>query len=365
MYNYKKLNKQNILKEGENMIKVGIVGATGYVGEELIRILLHHPEVKISFATSKSYAGQSMDLMYGHFREKCSLICMKDDWESLSEEADVIFLALPHGIASHKITDSLLQKTKMIDLGADYRLKDQKTYEDWYQTVHGSPHLLQKGVYGLCEWYREDIQQSSLIANPGCYTTCSILSLAPLVKENLIKPETIIIDAKSGVTGAGRSLNLANHFTECNESLKAYKVAAHRHTPEIEEQLSKMGHTSICLTFTPHLVPMNRGIFVTAYASIKNGVTEKQIRQAYKTYYDKETFIRLLPEGVYPETRWVKGSNYCDISLTLDKRTGRVIVLGTLDNLVKGAAGQAVQNMNLLFDFPETMGLEATPIFPI
>ncbi len=363
MYNYKK-QKMNILQEGDYVIKAGVIGATGYVGEELIRILLQHPEVDVTIATSKSYAGQSLDSLYGHFRKKCSLVCVEEDWQSLGDEVDVLFLALPHGIASHKVTDSLLAKTKVIDLGADYRLKDQKVYEHWYAASHGSPHLLEQGVYGLCEWYREDIKKASLIANPGCYTTCSILSLAPLVKENLIENHSIIIDAKSGVSGAGRSLHLNNHFTECNESFKAYKIASHRHTPEIEEQLSRIGGSPLCLSFTPHLVPMNRGIFITAYALLKEGVSEEKIRQAYQMYYEKESFIRLLPQGIYPETRWIKGSNYCDIAFTLDERTGRVIVLAALDNLVKGAAGQAVQNMNLLFDFPETKGLESVPIFP-
>ncbi|NMA83359.1 MAG: N-acetyl-gamma-glutamyl-phosphate reductase [Epulopiscium sp.] len=347
------------------MIKTAIIGATGYVGEELIRILLQHPKVHVKIATSQSYVGQSLDSIYGHFREKCSLICEDEDWEKIADEVDVLFLALPHGLASYKVTDALLKKAKVIDLGADYRLKDVSIYEDWYKTEHGTPHLIKKSVYGLCEWEREAIKKANLIANPGCYTTCSILSLAPLIKEDLIQEESIIIDAKSGVTGAGRSLSIGTHFTECNESIKAYQIAVHRHTPEIEEQLGKVGGKAIQLTFIPHLIPMNRGILTTAYASIKPGVTKEQVQVAYEKYYKDEGFIRLLPEGIYPETKWVKGSNYCDIGFSLDQRTGRIVIIGAIDNLIKGAAGQAVQNMNLIFGLPETMGLETVPIFPI
>nr|MDA3835431.1 N-acetyl-gamma-glutamyl-phosphate reductase [Spirochaetales bacterium] len=272
---------------------------------------------------------------------------------------------LPHGLASHQITPSLLKSCRIIDLGADYRLKDASMYENWYHTSHGSPELLEGAVYGLCEWYRGETAESRLTANPGCYTTCSILTLAPLVRESLVQLDSLIIDAKSGVTGAGRKASAATLFAECNESIKAYGVTTHRHTPEIEEQLSRLAGTPITLSFTPHLVPMNRGILVTAYANLAEGVTKEHIAKAYSSCYKKEQFIRLLPEGTFPETRWVKGSNLCDIGFTVDERTNRVIAGGAIDNLVKGASGQAVQNMNIMFGIPEETGLNFVPGFPM
>jgi len=282
----------------------------------------------------------------------------------------VLFLALPAGIASHPVNADILQKCVVIDLGAAYRLSDPQVYEAWYKVKHGSVDLLGQAVYGLCELYRNRVAHSRLIANPGCYTTCSILSLTPLLKSGLIEPDSIIIDAKSGVSGAGRSEKLGSLYCECNENIKAYGVANHRHTPEIEEQLSWVasGGTSgkgIVLQFTPHLVPMDRGILATCYAKLKGGVTAEHISQAYGNCYDGERFVRVLGEGNLSETRWVKGSNRCDIGWKLDSRTGRIIVVGAIDNLEKGAAGQAVQNMNICFGLDEDAGLEAAASFPM
>ena len=346
------------------MIKAGIVGSTGYVGAELVRILLQHPEVELSDATSHSYIGKKFEQVYENFKEICDLECQEENIEDLADKVDVIFLALPHGIASKKINSDILNKVKIIDIGADFRLKNKDTYELWYETDHHSEGLLKKAVYGLCEWRREEIKKANLLANPGCYTTCSILSLAPLLKEDIIEEDSIIIDAKSGVSGAGRALNLGIHYNECNESIKAYKLASHRHTPEIEQELSEVSGKSIKITFTPHLIPMNRGILVTAYGTLKNNVKYDDIRSIYEKYYAKEHFIRVTKKDVFPETRWIKGSNYCDIGFAIDERTNRIIVVGALVNLIKGAAGQAVQNMNLMFGLKETMGLDNIPIFP-
>ena len=280
----------------------------------------------------------------------------------MAEKCDVIFLALPHGVASKKINADILSKTKIIDLGADFRIQDVDVYEKWY-TTHYSKDILPEAVYGLCEINRDKIKGKRIVANPGCYTSCSILSLYPLVKEGMIDLSSIIIDAKSGATGAGRGLSLGNHYCELNESVKAYKVASHRHTPEIEEQLSIAAGQDIVLNFTPHLIPMDRGILATCYATLNKKYTYDDIRKAYEKHYGNEHFIRLTKEGVFPETKWVKGSNFVDIGFTVDERTNRVIVIGALDNLFKGAAGQAVQNMNIIMGIEETTGIDYVPIF--
>ncbi len=346
------------------MIKAGIVGVTGYIGEELARILVQHPEVEIKAITSKSYAGQSYSNIYSNFSGLFDAACEEENLEKMAKELDIIFLALPHGLASKKLSKDILDKVKVIDLGADYRLCCKETYEQWYQTDHCSPDLLEQAVYGLSELKREDIKNAQLIANPGCYTTCSILSLYPLLKEDLMCKNSIIIDAKSGVSGAGRSLNVSTHYTECNESFKAYKIASHRHTPEIEQELSIAAGEDISLIFTPHLIPMNRGILATSYATLNENLSYNDILGVYNKYYADEYFVRIAKEGVYPETRWVKGSNFFDIGFTIDERTGRIIVIGCIDNLVKGAAGQAVQNMNIMFALDEKLGLSQVPIFP-
>ena len=346
------------------MIKAGIIGATGYAGNEIVRLLLGHPEAEIIWYGSRSYVDQHYADIYRNFFQLVDAVCMDDNMEELADQADVIFTATPQGLCASLVNEKLLSDTKVIDLSADFRIKDVKIYEAWYKLEHKSPRFLPEAVYGLCELNREDIKKARLVANPGCYTTCSILTCYPLVKEGLIDPDTLIIDAKSGTSGAGRGAKVDNLFCEVNESIKAYGVAGHRHTPEIEEQLGYACQKDLRISFTPHLIPMNRGILVTAYASLKKGVTEEAVRAAYEKYYAKEFFVRLLEKDVFPQTRWVEGSNFVDVNFKIDPRTNRVIMMGALDNLVKGAAGQAVQNMNLLFGLPENTGLCQVPMVP-
>lgn len=346
-------------------IKVGIIGATGYAGAELVRLLLTHPNTEIIWYGSKSYVGQKFADVYRNANGFTDADCLPDDLDELAEQADVIFTATPQGYLGSVLTEDILQKTKVIDLSADYRLTDVPTYEKWYGITHKSPDLISRAVYGLCEIHRDEIYGRQLVANPGCYTTCSILTAYPLVAEKLIDPQTLIIDAASGTSGAGRGAKMPNLFCEVNENMKAYGVTTHRHTPEIEEQLGLAAGRSVTVTFTPHLAPMNRGILATEYASLsKDNLTLEEIRAAYEKHYGNEQFIRILPNGVFPETKWVEGSNFVDIGFTIDKRSNRIIAIGAIDNLVKGAAGQAVQNMNILFGLPEETGLNMVPLFP-
>ena len=346
-------------------IKAGIIGATGYAGGELVRLLIGHPGVELIWLGSRSYAGQSYAEVFRNMNGESEDVCRSDDMAALAEDADVIFTATPQGFCAGVLDEEILCKAKIIDLSADYRMKDPDVYESWYGIHHASPQFLPEAVYGLCELNRSEIAKARIVANPGCYTTCSILALWPLVKEGLVDPSTIVIDAKSGVSGAGRGEKLANLFCEVNENTKAYGVGTHRHTPEIEEQLSAAAGRQITLNFTPHLIPMNRGILITAYANrTDSSVSESTVREAFAKYYRDESFIRLLQPGVCPETKWVEGSNYTDIGFYVDERTGRIIAMGALDNLVKGAAGQAVQNMNIVFGLPENTGLRQIPLFP-
>ena len=348
------------------MIKVGIIGATGYAGNELVRLLLGHKDAEIVWLGSRSYIDQNYSDGYRNMFKLVDAKCMDDNMEQLANEVDVIFTATPQGLCASLVNDEILSKTKIIDLSADFRLKDVNVYEQWYKLEHKAPQYIDEAVYGLCEINRDKVSKDTrIIANPGCYTTTSILTLYPMVKEGIINPDTIIIDAKSGTSGAGRGAKVANLFCEVNESMKAYGVGTHRHTPEIEEQLGyACGRDDLKLIFTPHLVPMNRGILVTAYANLTKDVTYEDVKAAYDKYYDKEYFIRVLPKDVCPETRWVEGSNFVDIGFKIEPRTNRLIMMGALDNLVKGAAGQAVQNMNLLFGLPENEGLQLAPMFP-
>ena len=284
--------------------------------------------------------------------------------KALADEVDVIFTATPQGLCASLIDEEILSKVKVIDLSADFRIKDVETYEKWYGIEHKSPQFIEEAVYGLCEINREDVKHARLVANPGCYPTCSTLSVYPLAKEGLIDMSTVIIDAKSGTSGAGRGAKVDNLYCEVNENIKAYGVAVHRHTPEIEEQLGYAAGENVLLNFTPHLVPMNRGILVTAYAALKKTVTYEEVKAIYDKYYQKEKFVRVLEKDVCPQTKWVEGSNYVDVNFKIDERTNRIIMMGAMDNLVKGAAGQAVQNMNLMFGLPETTGLELVPMFP-
>lgn len=346
------------------MIKVGIIGATGYAGSELVRILLAHKEAEIVWYGSRSYIDQKYASIYQNFFQLVDAKCMDDNMEELAKKVDVIFTATPQGLCASLINEDILSKTKVIDLSADFRIKDVKVYEEWYKIQHKSPQYIDEAVYGLCEINREDVKGARLVANPGCYTTCSILTCYPLVKEGLIDPNTIIIDAKSGTSGAGRGAKVDNLFCEVNENMKAYGVATHRHTPEIEEQLGYACGKQIRLNFTPHLVPMNRGILATAYATLTKEVTYEEVKAVYDKYYEKEKFVRVLEKDVCPQTKWVEGSNYVDVNFKIDPRTGRIIMMGAIDNLVKGAAGQAVQNMNLMFGLKESEGLELVPMFP-
>ena len=346
------------------MIKAGIIGSTGYAGNELVRLLLQHPETEIVWYGSRSYIDERYASVYRNMFRLVDAVCLDDNMEELAKQADVIFTATPQGFCASMMSEELLEQAKIIDLSADFRIKDVKVYEEWYKISHKSPGFISEAVYGLCEINREDVKKARLVANPGCYTTCSILTIYPLMKEGLIDPDSIIIDAKSGTSGAGRGAKVANLYCEVNENIKAYGVATHRHTPEIEEQLGYAGGCEVKLNFTPHLVPMNRGILVTAYAALRKSVSEQEVRGAYEKYYKNETFIRLLEKDVPPETRWVEGSNYVDINFKIDSRTGRIIMMGAIDNLVKGAAGQAVQNMNLMFGLPEETGLNQVPMFP-
>lgn len=351
------------------MIKAGIIGATGYAGGELVRILLQHPEVEIKWYGSRSYIDQKYASVYGNMFELVEDICKGDDLETLADEVDVIFTATPQGFLAGILTEEILSKVKVVDLSADYRIKDVATYEKWYGITHKSPQFIEEAVYGLCEINREAVKKARLVANPGCYTTCSILTAYPLVREGVIDVNTLIVDAKSGTSGAGRGAKVNNLYCEVNENIKAYGVASHRHTPEIEEQLGYAAGSEVVINFTPHLVPMNRGILATEYATLVRRAdgslpAYEDIKQIYDTYYKQEKFIRVLEKDVCPETKWVEGSNYVDINFKIDERTGRIIMMGALDNIVKGAAGQAVQNMNLLFGIEESTGLNLVPMFP-
>ncbi|MBE5882115.1 MAG: N-acetyl-gamma-glutamyl-phosphate reductase [Lachnospiraceae bacterium] len=351
------------------MIKAGIIGATGYAGGELVRLLTQHKEVEIKWYGSRSYIDKKYASVYGNMFEIVEDTCLDDNMEELAKQVDVIFTATPQGFCASVMNDEILDQVKIVDLSADYRIKDVSVYEKWYGIEHKSPQYIEEAVYGLCEINREDVKKARLVANPGCYTTCSILTAYPLVKEGLIDTATLIVDAKSGTSGAGRGAKLPNLYCEVNENIKAYGVASHRHTPEIEEQLGYAAGKEIMINFTPHLVPMNRGILVTEYATLTRKPdgslpTYEEIKAVYDKYYKDEKFVRVLEKDVLPETKWVEGSNYVDVNFKIDERTGRIIMMGALDNVVKGAAGQAVQNMNLMFGLKESEGLELVPMFP-
>ena len=347
-----------------NMIKAGIIGSTGYAGAEIVRLLLQHKDVEIAWYGSRSYIDKKYYEVFQNMFQLVDAKCMDDNMEELANSVDVIFTATPQGLCASLVNEDILNKVKIIDLSADFRIKDVKTYEEWYGIEHKSPQFIDEAVYGLCEINRDKVKGARLIANPGCYPTCTTLSIYPLLKEGLIEPSSIIVDAKSGTSGAGRGAKVNNLFCEVNENIKAYGVATHRHTPEIEEQLGYAAGEKVLINFTPHLVPMNRGILVTAYATLKKDVSYEEVKAVYDKYYDKEQFVRVLDKDVPPETRWVEGSNYVDVNFKIDKRTNRIIMMGAMDNLIKGAAGQAVQNMNIMFGFPENEGLVQVPMFP-
>lgn len=345
------------------MIKVSIIGATGYAGAELVKLLWQHPEVTITHVTSESNPGVPLCEVYPHLRGVTDLVLESaSDILPIAQDSDFLFVALPHG---HAMKIGLAVKdlpVRIIDLGADYRFDDSEIYEAWYHVPHTYPDAPR--VYGLAELTRTQVKDAKIIGNAGCYTTASILALAPLVEANLIDTDSIVIDAKSGVSGAGRSAKTDTHFPEFYDNFKAYGVATHRHTPEIEQALGALCNHPITLNFTPHLVPMSRGILATAYAKCNPDITAENITAAFEQKYAAEPFIRLLGLGAYPNTKYVRGSNFVDIGWHYDPRTNRVIVLSAIDNLVKGAAGQAVQNFNIANGLPETTGLQLVPMFP-
>ena len=346
------------------MIKAGIIGATGYAGGELVRILLGHKDVEIKWYGSRSYIDKKYADVYRNMFTLVEDVCLDDNIEKLAKEVDVIFTATPQGFLAGVLTEEILKQCKVIDLSADYRIKDVHIYEQWYGIEHKSPQFIEEAVYGLCEINREKTKGKRLVANPGCYTTCSILTAYPLVKEGLIDTTTLIVDAKSGTSGAGRGAKVQNLYCEVNESIKAYGVGVHRHTPEIEEQLSLAAGKPVTISFTPHLVPMNRGILVTAYGTLLKSVTYEELKAIYDKYYENEYFVRVLDRDESPQTKWVEGSNFVDVNFKIDPRTNRVVMMGAMDNLVKGAAGQAIQNMNIMFGLQENRGLKLVPMFP-
>jgi len=340
---------------------VGIIGATGYTGSELTRILTHHEQINLEMITSRSYAGKKISDVHPYLEHICDMTLTNPSKNDISS-LDVIFLALPHGVSMKFIKDIGLDGPKIIDLSGDYRLKNKETYEKWYEMDHVYPEGIDHAVYGLPELFRKEITNAHLVANPGCYPTSAILALAPSLISDLIDPTSITIDSKSGVTGAGAKAKKATHFPRANEDFRAYKVGLHRHTPEIEEVLSTKSEQDISVLFTPHLVPLNRGILTTVYAKAKDDVTKKNLIRAYNDLYKKEPFVRLRRNP--PNVQSVRGSNYCDIYPMIIKRTGHVVLLSAIDNLVKGAAGQAVQNMNIMLGFDEKEGISHIPLSP-
>ena len=352
-----------IYEEDNILVKVSIIGATGYAGAELLSILIRHPQAQIAHITSESHTGKKISELYPQLRTLCDMTLESlQDLEAIGKDSDFIFIALPHGHAMDAGLKLDKLPVRIIDLGADYRFSDTAVYEEWYKLPH--KHKDANRVYGLAEIYREDIKDAKIIGNAGCFTTASILALAPLVKHHLVDTNSIIVDAASGVSGAGRGLKLGNHFPELYDNFKAYNVAHHRHTPEIEQALEDIGGEKTIINFTPHLVPMSRGILATCYATIRENVSDDMIDAVFHKMYGGEKFIRLLGRDGYPETKFVRGSNYCDIAWHIDERTRRVIILSAIDNLVKGAAGQAVQNFNIAAGFDESVGLDAVPMYP-
>lgn len=341
------------------MIKVSILGATGYTGQELVRLLSGHPQVEIVGLGSRSYAGKNYGQVYPHLGDKVNLICRAMTDPFLIEGAEVIFLALPHGLSAPYVEKALVLNKKVIDLGADFRLQSPEVYQAWYKKQAPSVKLLEQAVYGLPEIYRQQIKQTNLVANPGCYPTTILLALYPLLKEKLVKPD-IIIDSKSGISGAGRSLKKGSLYAESNENVKPYGFPAHRHLPEIEQELIKW-YKEVRLTFTPHLVPLTRGMLSTIYLS--TAVSLNKIQTVYQKYYKDEPFIKFYEDN-YPEIKWVQGTNFCALGCSLEESKGRLIIISVIDNLIKGAAGQAVQNMNLMCGFSETIGLSAVALYP-
>jgi N-acetyl-gamma-glutamyl-phosphate reductase len=343
--------------------KVGIVGATGYTGVELLRLLLLHPEVEVNALTSQKYAGVSIDQVFPSLKKHLQLKCEELAVDQVSKKADFIFAAVPHKTAMEIVPLFYQQGKKVVDLSADFRFKDAAIYEKWYQK-HTRPDLLSESVYGLPELHREKIRKAKIVGNPGCYPTGALIGLIPLVKKGFISLESIIVDAKSGVSGAGRDVVLESLFCEVNEGVKAYKIFAHRHTPEIEQELSQVVQKEIKVTFVPHLIPMDRGILSTVYVRLMKKMKTEELLNVFQEVYQGEPFLRIYPKGKLPNTKDVRGSNFCDIGAMVSEADDRAVIVTAIDNLVKGASGEAVQNMNIMLGYPETMGLDVLPLFP-
>ena len=351
-----------IVRTESAMLKVGIIGATGYTGLELIRCLIKHPGVEITSLTSQTYEGMQISRVFPSLTKNIELNCLSLNEKEITRTADFFFVALPHQTAMTVVAQLVEQKKKVVDLSADFRLKDPLIYERWYGKRHSSPQLLHGAIYGIPELNRNNIERATLVANPGCYSTGIILALAPLLKNRLIDVNGIIVDAKSGVSGAGRSLNLTTQFTEINEKACAYKVFEHRHTPEIEQELSVLAQEKIIISFVPHLIPVNRGILSNIYSNLKERLTTEKLLCVYQEFYQKQKFIRICPIDSFPDLSQVRASNFCDIGIKVDPKTNLVVVVSAIDNLVKGASGQAIQNMNIMEDFPEESGIDDVPL---
>ena len=348
-------------------LKVSIIGSTGYAGKELVKILMNHQKVELVHLVSSSYAGKNIAEIFPEFLNKLDKKLINFNLDVVSQDSDMVFTALPHTVSMDLVPELLKKGIKVVDLSADYRIKDSAVYQEWYKKELNqiSKELLPEAVYGLPEIYLDEIKDASLVANPGCYPTSVILGIAPLLKHHFVEPEGIIIDSKSGTSGAGKKLSLGLHFAECNENFKAYKVVRHNHIPEVEQELSfiyfgannKEQTKGVKISFTPHLLPINRGILSTCYLSLKGSKKEEEVLEIYQKFYQEAPFMRIFEPPNLPEIKFVAGTNYCDIGFSIDERMGKIKIISVIDNLVKGAAGQAVQNMNIMSGFPETCGL--------
>jgi N-acetyl-gamma-glutamyl-phosphate reductase len=352
------------LKRGNADVRVGIIGVTGYTGSELLRLLYAHGDVEITYMTSHTFAGKPLSQVHPHYLKIMEDVCRPFVLAEAVEKTELVFTALPHGMSMEIVPALCEAGLRVIDLSADFRLAEAQLYNQWYKREHIAPQYLGKAVYGLPELYKEEIKKAALVANPGCYPTSVLLALAPLAVKGLLNWDTLIVDAKSGASGAGRSPSQVLHFPECTENFHAYRIAGHQHTPEMEQELGKLSGSRAVFTFVPHLVPMVRGILSTIYVELPQGLREEEIRDLYSSFYSNEKFVRFLPASLPPETRYVYGSNYCDLFCKCDYRTGKLILISALDNLVKGAAGQAVQNMNLMLGLAEDTGLKFVPFRP-
>ncbi len=343
--------------------RVGIIGATGYTGLELLRLLIRHPQIQVTALTSQKYAGMPIDRVFPSLTHQLSIACEELSFDRISEKTDFIFTAVPHKTAMETVPPFYAAGKRIVDLSADFRFKDVTAYERWYQK-HTSSELLLESVYGLPELHRDEIRDAKIVGNPGCYPTGALLGLIPLVKEGAISTEMIVVDSKSGVSGAGRDLVLDSLFCEVNEGVKAYKLFNHRHLPEIEGELSGLARKKIKVTFVPHLIPMDRGILSTLYVALRKKMKTEEVLAIFESHYQGEPFIRIYPKDKFPSTRDVKGSNFCDIGVKVNEDDGRTVIVTAIDNLVKGASGEAVQNMNIMLGLPEAMGLEILPLTP-